>query len=253
MKSLNKNLIILSLIALCSFFGFARQSQAQFEKNNDIYVDLAWTCSSYTPEGYNGKALPTRGSSITVSATPHFKINGKLLAADTLNYRWFLDEEIIGSNKPEFTFTATKFRSYTHEVRVLVSTSDESVSSQEWIEIKVYTPEIQVYEYDGAAQINLSKGIGEELSAYSGSALAFAAIPYYFNIRNIENISYNWKIQGSQITKKFTELPHILEINIQSGVDAFTEKILSITSSNKYNSLESSIKNIILKINENIR
>lgn len=249
MKKILKTILIFSVLigalSICSF-----PARAQFERNNDIYVDLAWTCNSYIPENYTGKALPVRGSSITVSAMPHFKINNQLADTDDLNYRWFLDDEIVsGNNKPEFSFSATKYRSYTHEVRVIVSTSDESVSSQEWINIKIYTPEIQIYEYDGSTQINLTRGIGEDLPTYAGSSLAFAAIPYYFNIDNLQELSYDWKLQGTQLINKFTELPQIIEMNIGTGLD-YLEKTISLITSNKFNALETSIKNFILKINE---
>lgn len=240
----------LAIVAFLAGVFIAMPAHAQFEHNETIYVDLAWTCNGYTPVNYEGKSLPIRGSLVTVSAMPYFKINNQLVQSNKLNYKWFLDDEIISSNNiPEFSFITTKFRSYTHEVRVIVSISDESVSSQEWIAIKIYNPEIQVYEYDGAAQVNLKKGVGSEILTSANSTSALAAIPYYFNISNLQELSYNWAMQGTQIINQLTELPQVIELKIGSGL-SYLEKTISLITANKFNALESSIKNFILKINE---
>ncbi len=247
---MKKKSLLTTIITICAAISFALPALAQFERNADIYVDLAWTCNTYTPVNYEGKALPIKGSLVTVSAMPYFKINNQLVQSNKLNYKWFLDDEIISSNNlPEFSFITTKFRSYSHEVRVIVSTPDESVSSQEWIEIKIYNPEIQVYEYTDAAQVNLTKGVGAELFTYANNSPALAAVPYYFNISSLQELSYNWAMQGTQIVNQLTELPQIIELKIGSGL-SYLEKTISLITANKFNSLESSIKKFILKINE---
>lgn len=247
MKKIYKILIITIVFSL---FIFVLPVRAQIERNANTSVDLAWTCSSYTPVNYEGKSLPIRGSLIIVSAIPYFKINNRLAGLNDLTYKWFLDDEIIdNNNKPEFSFTATKYQSYSHKARVIVSTKDGTVSSQEWIDIKIYNSEIQIYEYDGAAQVNLTKGIGSEFSTYANSTPALTAIPYYFNINNLQDLSYNWKVQGTQLANQLAELPQIIELKIGSG-SSYLEQTVSLISSNKYNALETSIKNFILKINE---
>lgn len=187
MKHVIKFLFFSSFVAVCLLGNQLPASSAPDD------FTLAWACDSYIPPDYPGKALPTAGSKIKVTAMPTKKLSYN---PDLLNYRWFLDDDIMGwangRGKSSLRFTATKETGY-HVVELQALDSQETVVFRQTISILMSRP--QMILKDSLTGYSLE----ENYLASTGQNLNFKAVPLFFPISNLSQLVFQWKVDNINV------------------------------------------------------
>src|SRR4030042_3470899 len=80
MKKINKKEYFLLLI----FFGLLMFTAAQSQTLN---ITLTWSANTYVPPGYQGRALPARGSAVEIAAT----VESSGTKPELLSYQWIVN------------------------------------------------------------------------------------------------------------------------------------------------------------------
>lgn len=179
-------------------------------------VSLAWRTNTFIPAGYEGKALPVVGSTITLTAIPEIK--GE--SPDNLLYTWSVDAEsrvrsVLGEQ--EFSFTVMKNVSSVF-VSVEVSTLNQSSTASKAINISLVRPQILL---NSTLPVFLAPGEKIEL----------AAQPYYFNIVHATDLQYEW-VFGGKSALGIPPDPNTLTLSIPPGSGAGSQ-ILGVTAENR--------------------
>lgn len=229
-----KKIILITILLLTSYFLILNYSQAQEIKNDLI---LTWSANTYVPFDYPGKALPVYGSLITVAVIPISKLT---LNLETLNYNWFLDEELLvansGENKQSFAFQVTTTASNEHSIKVLIKNKEETLSLELFTDIKIVSPEIVLYPFDeetNKPEFNRS----EPIILLTGQEKTFTSLPYFFSIKNIAELEYQWSVENQTITK--TEKPNQFTLKIAQGeLERAISRELSIFVENPKNRVQ---------------
>lgn len=184
-------------------------------------IGLFWHANTLVPENYQGKALPIRGSMVTVTAIAQENYKN-------LNYSWYLDRTYIkyssGIGKNSFSFRVTEWPGFSHNIQVKVGEEYASLS------IKVAEPEV----YLGRKQYIMRPG----------ESKTFIAYPYYFTSSNLE---YNWAFNNKKAEGTGGANPEIFTLDIASGYPLLERK-LDVTVTNPNNFLERAMKRVLIKI-----
>jgi len=207
-----KKIIFITILLLTSYFLIPNSSQAQEIKNDLI---LTWSANTYVPYNYPGKALPVYGSLVTVVVIP---LSKPTLNLETLNYNWFLDDEpqiaASGENKQEFTFRVSTTASNKHSIKLIIKNKEETLSLELSTDIKIVSPEIVLYPFDeetNKPDFNRS----EPIILSTGQEKTFISLPYFFNIKNTNELEYQWSLENQTITK--VEKPDQFTLKIAEG------------------------------------
>ncbi len=204
----------------------ASQSQA-----SNIEITLTWTTDTYTPLDYPGRALPSRSSNIEVVA----QLDSLGLNPQNLVYNWFLNNHIKKANsglgKNVFKFNIGESVSKTHTLMVEVYNQEDSlIGSSAELVLEAKEPEI----------ILKTNPLTESLRQYQFSGeqeINFTAQPYFFNIKNVDELNYQWSFgqqAASQVDNENLN-KFILAIGkIAKSID----RELSVWAENKSNSIQ---------------
>jgi len=204
---MTKIILILSLIFL------ALPAQAA---DLDLEIDLIWQASTLVPEIYQGRALPIRGSTVTVQA----------IGADQDQiFDWYLDRDYMkyasGMGRNSFSFIITEWPGYEHTVRVKINNSYASAV------IDVQEPEVHL-------------GLREYIMQ-PGQSKTFQAVPYFFTSNNLD---FSWFSNNQKIEHAKSSL-FTMTITPKSGPG--TQK-LDIMVKNLNSLLERAQQRIVIQI-----
>lgn len=147
-------------------------------------TSLSWATDTFVPAHYEGRALPSVGSRITVTAFP--EIRGE--APENLLYTWYIDAESQVRNvlaEQEFSFVALKNAPFV-SIMVEVSNLSQSVMISKAIVIPLVKPTLV---FDPAFPVSFVPTGQRDINAW----------PYYFHIANTNNLSYRWSFGGEAI------------------------------------------------------
>ncbi len=156
-------------------------------------VSLAWNAETYVPPEYEGKALPSRGSKVTVTAIPDIKGYD----SKDLLYTWYLDAEsrvrkVLGED--EFSFFITKSVDFI-PVFVEVSNLSGSIVVSQAVSIPVVRPSVLIYHQlsDKTAKTAVRK-----LFIAPGESKKITAKPFNFQAKSIIDFEYEWEFIGKK-------------------------------------------------------
>ncbi|MBI2035360.1 MAG: hypothetical protein HYT12_01610 [Candidatus Liptonbacteria bacterium] len=192
--------IALLILAVLQFRSANAQSTPAFW--------VTWGADSYVPDYFIGKAMPSRASNITVS----FEIleNGKPLSLSGQEVRWFINNTIAAKGVALKTFS---FRAGASAplVRIELPGFRGGASLIKSFQIPVREPEI-VIKAAGVAQ--------------AGQDISLSAISYFFNIQNLSELFFTWKV-NSVSPEGTPKNPELLTISVpteaKSGDKIITE------------------------------
>lgn len=143
-----------------------------------------WKASTYVPIGYLGKALPTPGSTITVS----FELLDGGRPADVSNtvVQWRVNEDILKTGRGIKTFSYSIPEENTNEaLTVSIVTPYRGVERTTEITIPVVRPEIRIAD----------TGTNNILTA--GKHL-LRGLFYFFAVPDVRDLSIIWKANGQE-------------------------------------------------------
>lgn len=169
-----------------------------------VQIDLIWQANTYTPPFYNGKALPTAGSSVSVTAFPQFVTeDGATVSPNNLIYQWEKNSDPLQeiSGRGEKTATVSLLPNRETVVEVTVSSIDGILSGTERISLRPREPQLLIYEDNPLLGTLFNGALGETFSLIGGET-RFIAYPYFISTRSrgATHLEYVWKLDNDIVT-----------------------------------------------------
>lgn len=166
---------------------------------------LLWTAQDVMlPAGYGGRAIPTPGSTLRISAL----ILPLSLQTPNLEYRWFIDYRLLrrGANLNSISFipSQTGERTVTLEVR-----KENEIVAEKSITVPVINPGVAII-LEGAGRI----ASGMEIPW--SEKLVFHARPLFFPQRRGETIFLQWLVDGVPVAGEEGN-KETLNLNLNKG------------------------------------
>ncbi len=210
-------------------------------------ITLTWSTDTYIPANYVGKAIPTVGSKIEVVAT----IDNPAINPFKTTYEWSLSrdfypqEKISELGKQTYTFNIGDniYQNYSVNLE-LKNDQGEIIGKSETIFVKPYKPQIIIHP------MQISNGIKKTLPSFDASdlnlkkylitsnqAVEFTAIPYFFNIKNIDDLDYNWQFGTQNAAQKDSRNLNIFKLKIGKVANTLTQN-LQLFTTNRINPLQ---------------
>jgi hypothetical protein len=194
-------------------------------------IDLLWESDSYTPAFYEGRALPTPGSSIRVMAIPHFtRPDGTNVAAANIIYTWKNNGAVIQSasgigNSSLVVPAAILFGS--DAITLDARTQDGTLSGEASVTVRTEDPQLVLYENNPLFGIMFHQALAAQ-SAASESETSFVAVPYFADAASPrdQNVNYAWSVNGAPI-KSDTQNPNEVTVSAQYAQTAQINLTLS--------------------------
>ena len=232
--------IVVAFILLLTLTTNGQKPRAASLANDFI---LHWSTDTYTPPDYQGKALPTRGSKIKAVATPTKKLS---VNPDALFYRWLLDDEIMGQagqGKSVFEFTADKWPGGYHEVESQILDARENIIWRGTVSIKIVNPEVLI------RQPNNAYSAKDKLTTKTGLDLELKAAPLFFNIGQINELSFDWRVDNVNLSWSEEKNPESLKLKIpQANLSSVLTKNLSLVVFRKIDQLQRVLLDLNIEI-----
>lgn len=192
--------ISFTLISI-SLFSYARGQFFYTNQSNNISsIDFLvdWTADTYVPSDYEGKALPTYGSRITLSATPLSVIN-----ENDYEFIWRIDLASSPENnkKPIANFTVKK-RSGEHNVFLSIrDIKNKKTIKEVSFSIAIQSPQTIIYQknqFGHFLSLNSYQDVGNIFN--KNNQLDLVAKSFYFNqIKNLSSLRYHWSLNTEKI------------------------------------------------------
>lgn len=248
MKNSPKNFFlqffILAIFIIGGFFAIQNRQNANAQtviQNVDFFVD--WSSQTYAPAEYDGKALPTYGSKIILSATPLSYIN-----ENNYIYNWLIDAEDNpdGNGNPIVSFIANKTSGGEHSVYLSITDKKaEKVIKEIGLVIPIFAPKTIIYKQTTAGAV---LPLNNDNVFNSGSEVSLIALPFFFNKTAARQIlDYQWKINNQKIGGAADE-PNKLSIAFPKNISAGTQYQLNLFIENPFDAFQFAEKNYKLTI-----
>jgi len=242
--------LILGLLPLVGFAQFDFDINSLFDtydpnpSPNSIVTDfyLIWSANTYVPYEYQGRALASQGSEVTIEAIVSLS-SGR---ADNLNYNWFIDgifqENKSGYGKNTLSFSVLQHPGGYHVVKGQISNEDKSIFEERSTKIPVVEPELVVYSgfSDQASKTSLVSA--EKISS-------FTAKPYFFGIKKIIDLEFEWHFTGQEPIISSEYDASVLNLSISEKEDKeVLENSLWVSVKNKTEAKQSAYQTIKIQI-----
>ncbi len=205
-------------------------------------ITLTWTTDTYTPLDYQGMALPSRGSNIEVAV----QFNSPGFNPQDLTFNWFLNDHIqkqsSGKNKQVFKFNIGESITKNNLVKVeIIDKNGFKIETSDNLPLKARQPEIVLKAKNPPLKFS------DQYQFSSDQEIEFTAQPYFFNIKDINELNYQWKF-GSDVA------PQVDNTNLNNFIlkvgklNKMLKRTLQIWVENKNNLIQrtQSIADIIL-------
>jgi hypothetical protein len=183
-------------------------------------LNLIWAANTYTPPGYSGKPLPTRGSTITIRAFPTLSSNLGRLSVSDLSFEWRLNNVLqsnhSGRGRDTFRFTINASPNIEQTVSVSVSSGNTNTSPQKKeVVIRPREPQMFFYEIEPLRGPQFDNAILNRFLLSSGREVQFLAVPYFMR-SPLSSFSSFWKIDNNTLPNDGTS-PNILNYRSDAG------------------------------------
>ncbi|KXJ98966.1 MAG: hypothetical protein UZ19_OD1000566 [Parcubacteria bacterium OLB19] len=159
---------------------------------NPIYLDIIVEPQTRTPSFYKGRALPSYGSTVNLTAM----INGNINNTDYV-YNWYLNDVHLdkGSVVGKYKTSAVLGMDDYNTVTLSISKTTGELLAKRVIEIAPVESELHFYEVNALYGAN-NIPILNSLNLIGNSAIVRAE-PYYLDIKTYNKPQYiEWKVDG---------------------------------------------------------
>jgi len=167
---------IISLFIGCQSLVAGAQTPAQ--------VLLTWRANNFYPADYQGRALATPKTPVSVAA--EVLKNNKLVDVSKANFTWFVDEKLLtsGAGLKEVVFTVSKAPGDSHFVRVSIDLNGEVLGTATRVPV--------------AKPLLVLEAPYPNALVKAGSRAVIEAIPYFFNIPALQNLVFSWQVGNGE-------------------------------------------------------
>jgi hypothetical protein len=232
MKPLKSKKFVLAVSVSCflfsAFYFAGAQTQPQFM--------VSWQAGNYAPNWYEGKILPVKGTAVKAS----FELvdNGKIADLSKIKIRWYVNGKLAinedsGLGIKNYEFSVSGYAGQNAEVRI-VAVDYPSGQIDKIVNIPIVKPD---------AVINIPY---PESKIGTGSSI-FELFPFFFNIKNLGQLSPDWSINGQAPAGQGAN-PFILDLNVGPETPSSAKIGVSASVKNVSNNLEFSNKTVQLQI-----
>jgi hypothetical protein len=164
-------------------------------------INLIWEAQTYTPPFYEGKALFTDQSQMTVAALPTFVQNGKVVPKENLVYTWKLNGDILQTKSGYGKYFASivgGFFGGLQVVEVDASSADGTLQGSATATINPSQTQIVVYQNHPLFGILTNNAIVNSFQMTDKES-SFVAEPFYFsrNFSVAPDMTLNWSVNGA--------------------------------------------------------
>ncbi len=241
-KSFLKFFFAIAIISVIVPLGYF-MSANRVKSASDNFV-LTWSSDSYIPQNYEGRALPTHSSKISVVVLPIKKLSPD---PETLYYRWLLDNRVFGANsgqgKSSFDFVATKWGGEAHDIELQILDADGNLAESYFISIPIVEPQILLVT---PASNYTAK---DSLAAQTNQEINLFAMPLFFSIKNISELNFEWSFDGSAIPNSDPKNLNRFVLKIPAGeLSELLLHELKLYATKQQNELEVASNNLIIEI-----
>ena len=215
-------------------------------------VDLIWQADTYVPSTYQGKALPTSESAVKMVAIPNIiTATGRRYDPKELVYRWEKDFNFMktqsGFGQDSFTFTSDKLFG-SNKIKVIISTVDESITTEKSVTIPIRTPFIALYQYNPLTGPIYNNLLSREINVGAG-LFSIIAEPFYFNREVImgDQLNLEWLVDNKPLVLKS---PNSRQITFEGG-QTKNQVNFGIKAVNSQNTLQNASYDGIIRVTNN--
>jgi hypothetical protein len=182
MKEKKKIFIFLVAILFC---GVATIFSVKAQQTSPYTILLGWETNSFYPSNYQGKPLPSDGSLVRVSL--QLLKDNKIIDASAVPIKWYVNNKYFndGVGMTNISFVADEGRGSSYSIKASVKTNEDIIN--EFLTIPVVQKEliIETTAINGKIKPN--------------SSVTFSAVPYFFNIQSLDDLTISWNIQNQKI------------------------------------------------------
>jgi len=205
---------------------------------------LDWAADSYVPPTYQGKALPVRGSQVTVAAIPTKKL---VASPDKMYFRWLLDGKAQnyakGQGQHSLTFTVKKWPGDYHEVEMQITSADDKLLDSYLVYVPVVAPEVTLEENGRTAATG-------EILVSTGQTAKLRALPFFFSTnRPTQDLTFDWFFEEERLDNPDGTDPDQLVMAVPQGeLSEVLIKNVRLVVTNKRNADQQDSINLTVKI-----
>jgi len=193
---------------------------------------LTWSADVFAPQGYSGKLIPSKGSTIT--AALELIDGGKIINLSPYEVRWYRGDNLFkkGKGLKRISLTIDVSESIGVPLKAVV-VGYKGVEEEATMGIPAKEPELII-------------DAPYPLRRVSDATIELRALPYFFNIENISDLIFKWQANGIS-PQGGSEASDILELTLSSPASGSTISV-SVSAENTNDASEIKQANIILTI-----
>ena len=233
---------------MVGFMGVALTVAAQTPSTPSI--DLVWEADTYVPAGYEGRALPTASTNVTVMAIAH---QGSGQIVNNYDFRWEKDgKQIIsasGVGANILHFKAGTPGVGHHITLALHDPSGKRIVSQS-TNIIVRDPKVVFYKEESWG-VDHSRAITNNLPLTQPET-KLVAEPFYFLNTAITNrgLGYDWRLNGASVEAN-TENPRHFSLLLPDPLPEAAQATLELRLVNLSETLQKASHSILATYGQN--
>ena len=179
---------------------------------------ITWWADTYVPAWFQGKALASTGSIVTLYAIP---APGFGESPSNLLYSWAINveprPEVSGVGKNRFTLKTSLAENIIHQVSVRISNADRTISQEAIVFLPTRAPELLIYQLLPTGGVGFAKALSHSIfNGNSGETYDFIAEPFFFRPDQLRNLKYVWRVNDKTVEGDFTD-PGVLTLKTEPG------------------------------------
>jgi hypothetical protein len=179
---------------------------------------ISWQASDFVPSMYEGRILPIKNSQVEIGFDL-IDSDGKFVDVSKQKIQWNINHEpyqtSIGLKKIKFFVS----NSDNDVVEILISNYTDSKYKtpseiSQFVVVSAFAPKAVIHTSDPYKALR----VGDN---------RIAALPYFFNINSLNDLLFNWKVDGKKINNNLNllsvNIPENKIINNYSGIDLYIQ------------------------------
>lgn len=235
--------ICLGLLGL--FLSFSANAQltslpttSPSTQNPNFEFLVSWRAINFVPSDYQGKIIPSKNSIIEIS----FDLldNGKFVDVSKQQINWNIDRDSFKSGVGLKSIITTFDKVSTKLVEIELPNYSDKIYAGAYLNKFVNIPAVSPEVVINAPYPNKTISVKQN---------AFQAVPYFFGISNLSQLSFEWTVDGQKMDND-PSYPSILALDLtsQGSPESGANILIKVLAKNITDLFEFAAKTINLNI-----
>lgn len=227
----NKIIIFSSILLLASGCWLSAITASAAQASPEFMI--SWKANNYAPSWYQGKNFPTYSTPVEVA----FELieNNKIINLSNYEIRWYINDSLFNKGKGLQTITFSPKNQAGTNIEVWVAIVNyKGKDLSKIIYIPAKNPEVV---------INSPYLTG---TVKTGGVYKVKASPFFFNVSNLENLSFGWLVNNQTALPGKDQSSDVLNLNISTSTPSGLQIDINAVVSNVLDTIESAAKNLKL-------